>query len=207
MDSDPSDRPAGPGPDPAPDRPAGPSPGRTAGLSPGRSAGRPAAARDRDDEGRARNARPRDGLGRPLPYGARGVPRQPEGVLRSPRETVAEAQRLLDAGRPFHAHEVFEDAWKSGPEEERELWRGLAQVAVGLTHAARGNATGGARLLRRGAGAVEAWAAHAGRPDPHGIALAGVAGWARRLAADVERDGAAVDARARAPRLRGGARP
>ncbi|MCZ9345950.1 DUF309 domain-containing protein, partial [Streptomyces sp. TRM76130] len=35
--------------------------------------------RDRDDEGRARNARPRDGLGRPLPYGADGVPRQPEG--------------------------------------------------------------------------------------------------------------------------------
>ncbi|CAM5400121.1 hypothetical protein SCALM49S_10045 [Streptomyces californicus] len=62
-------------------------------------------------------------------------------------------QRLLDEGMPFHAHEVFEDAWKSGPEGERELWRGLAQLAVGLTHAARGNITGGPRLLRRGAGA------------------------------------------------------
>ncbi|WP_261993079.1 DUF309 domain-containing protein, partial [Streptomyces sp. adm13(2018)] len=44
--------------------------------------------------------------------------------------------RLLDAGMPFHAHEVFEDAWKSGPASERDLWQGLAQLAVGLTHAA-----------------------------------------------------------------------
>lgn len=123
------------------------------------SGGRRGDGRDRDTTGRARNARPRDGLGRPLPYGTDGVERQPEGVVRSPEETVTEAQALLDAGKPFHAHEVFEDAWKSGPEGERTLWRGLAQLAVGLTHAARGNTTGGARLLRRGAGAVEEWAA------------------------------------------------
>ncbi|MFE5830363.1 DUF309 domain-containing protein [Streptomyces sp. NPDC056508] len=131
--------------------------------------------RDRDEEGRARSARPRDGLGRPLPYGAEGVPRQPEGVVRDPGATLREAQRLLDAGMPFHAHEVFEDAWKSGPEAERDLWQGLAQLAVGLTHAARGNAAGGARLLRRGAdrltaagagaGAVEGGASGAGAPE------------------------------------------
>ncbi|MEU5461362.1 DUF309 domain-containing protein [Streptomyces althioticus] len=170
-----------------------------------RSTGRAAAGRDRDDEGRARNARPRDGLGRPLPYGEEGVPHQPEGVVRPPEESVAEAQRLLDEGKPFHAHEVFEDAWKSGPEEERELWRGLAQMAVGLTHAARGNVTGGARLLRRGAGAAEAWAAGGGL-RPHGIDLPSVIGWARELAADVERgQDVPVDAGARAPRLRGAA--
>ncbi|MFF7170809.1 DUF309 domain-containing protein [Streptomyces pseudovenezuelae] len=167
------------------------------------SSGRQTGARDRDSEGRARNARPRDGLGRPLPYGADGVARQPEGVLRTPRETVAEAQELLDAGRPFHAHEVFEDAWKAGPDEERALWRGLAQLAVGLTHAARGNITGGARLLRRGAGAVEEWAASAGRGQPYGLDLAGLTEWARQLAAEVERTGAAVDAQVRGPRLRG----
>ncbi|XVV38464.1 DUF309 domain-containing protein [Streptomyces sp. CA-100214] len=163
----------------------------------------PADARDRDEEGRARNARPRDGLGRPLPYGADGVARQPEGVVRAPDATVAEAQRLLDEGKPFHAHEVFEDAWKSGPEEERQLWRGMAQLAVGLTHAARGNGTGGARLLRRGAGAVTEWAASdAGRQRPYGVDLGAVAGWAVELAGDVE-GGASVDAGARAPRLRG----
>ncbi|MGW3957099.1 DUF309 domain-containing protein [Streptomyces sp. NPDC004752] len=169
----------------------------------GASPGRPAGTRDRDSAGRARNARPRDGLGRPLPYGADGVARQPEGVVRTPSRTVAEAQELLDAGRPFHAHEVFEDAWKSGPEDERTLWRGLAQLAVGLTHAARGNATGGPRLLRRGAGAVEEWAAHSGRERPHGLDVAGLAAWARALAGAVERDRAPVDAAARAPRLRG----
>ncbi|AJP04973.1 hypothetical protein TU94_29515 [Streptomyces cyaneogriseus subsp. noncyanogenus] len=168
------------------------------------SSGRPAGARDRDGEGRARNARPRDGLGRPLPYGADGVARQPEGIVRTPEDTVAEAQRLLDAGRPFHAHEVFEDAWKSGPAQERELWRSLAQLAVGLTHAARGNATGGSRLLRRGAGAVTQWASSAaGRQRPYGMDLARVVAWAQELADEVERDGRAVDPGARAPRLRG----
>ncbi|MFK4101511.1 DUF309 domain-containing protein [Streptomyces sp. NPDC019531] len=163
-------------------------------------------ARDRDGEGRARNARPRDGLGRPLPYGADGVARQPEGVLRTPEDTVAEAQELLDAGRPFHAHEVFEDAWKSGPDEERALWRGLAQLAVGLTHAARGNVTGGARLLRRGAVGVAEWAAQLGQWSPYGMDLADLADWARRLADVVEETGASVDAAARAPRLRGRSR-
>ncbi|MFH0521818.1 DUF309 domain-containing protein [Streptomyces sp. M41] len=170
------------------------------------SAGRQDGARDRDSEGRARNARPRDGLGRPLPYGADGVARQPEGVVRTPEQSVAEAQELLDEGKPFHAHEVFEDAWKSGPQEERALWRGLAQLAVGLTHAARGNVTGGARLLRRGAGAVEDWASSgAGQARPYGIDLAGVVAWARELAGDVEAGGEPVDARGRAVRLRGAA--
>ncbi|CAM5313666.1 DUF309 domain-containing protein [Streptomyces atroolivaceus] len=176
--------------------------------------------RDRDEEGRARNARPRDGLGRPLPYGTPGVERQPEGVVRSPDETVREAQRLLDAGMPFHAHEVFEDAWKSGPDAERELWRGLAQMAVGLTHAARGNAAGGARLLRRGATAAEGFRAS----DPHGIGVEGLIGWARELAGRVDPSGPegteghsgraegdaagapVVDAASEAPRLRRGDR-
>ncbi|MFJ8329893.1 DUF309 domain-containing protein [Streptomyces sp. NPDC094437] len=160
-------------------------------------------ARDRDDEGRARNARPRDGLGRPMPYGTQGVRRQPEGVVRAPELTVVEAQELLDAGKPFHAHEVFEDAWKSGPEAERGLWRALAQVAVGLTHAARGNLTGGVRLLRRGAGNVEEWARETGSARPYGMDLDGVVRWARALAAEVEATGVVVDAGARAPVLRG----
>ncbi|MCS0639757.1 DUF309 domain-containing protein [Streptomyces sp. LP05-1] len=152
--------------------------------------------RDRDAEGRARSARPRDGLGRPLPYGAPGVARQPEGVERTPAETLREAQELLAAGKPFHAHEVFEDAWKTCPGDragERELWRGLAQLAVGLTHAARGNGTGGARLLLRGAERI------AGYSDPYGIDVTGLVTWARELAARAP--GGPVDPAAEAPRL------
>jgi hypothetical protein len=132
-------------------------------------------ARDRDAGGRARNARPRDALGRPLPHGARGVERAPEGVPRTPEQAVTEAQALLDAGRPFHAHEVLEDAWKAAPAAERQLWRGLAQLAVGLTHAARGNARGAARLVERGAGTVAPYA----QAPPHGLDVAGLLAWAR----------------------------
>jgi hypothetical protein len=147
------------------------------------------AERDRDQAGRARNARPRDGLGRPLPHGARGVERQPEGVLRTPGEALAEAQRLIDDGMPFHAHEVLEDAWKSAPEHERELWRGLAQLAVGLTHALRGNPTGAESLLRRGAVNIAPYQ----QEPPHGIDVAGLVRWA---------DGAGTPGWAATPRLR-----
>ncbi|PWI44385.1 DUF309 domain-containing protein [Streptomyces sp. ICBB 8177] len=141
--------------------------------------GEPEPDRDRDADGRARNARPRDGLGRPLPYGTEGVARQPEGVRRTPDETLAEAQRLLDAGMPFHAHEVLEDAWKTAPPGERGLWRALAQFAVGLTHAARGNAKGAAALLSR---AADGLAPYAAPPTPYGIDVPGLIAWARSTA-------------------------
>ena len=121
-----------------------------------------------------RNTRPRDGLGRPLPYGSAGVAGQPEGVDRTPTEALLEASGLLAQGRPFHAHEVLEDAWKSAPESERQLWRGLAQLAVGVTHAARGNAVGAARLIDRGATNVAPYAA----TQPHGLDVAAVLAWA-----------------------------
>jgi uncharacterized protein len=107
--------------------------------------------RDRDAAGRARSARPRDAYGRPLPRDARGEERVPDDYAASPAEALAEAQRLLDADRPFHAHEVLEAVWKSAPEAERDLWQGLAQLAVGFTHVRRGNARGAQALLRRAA--------------------------------------------------------
>ena len=119
--------------------------------------------------------RPRDALGRPLPYGADGVERMPEGVERTPDAALAEAQRLLDAGLPFHAHEVLEDAWKATAGPERELWRGLAQLAVGVTHAARGNARGAGALLDRAARNLTPFAEH----PPHGVDVAGLVAWAR----------------------------
>ena len=131
--------------------------------------------RDRDPAGRARNARPRDALGRPLPYGATGEERAPEGVVRTPAQALIEAQELLDAGRPFHAHEVLEDAWKQAPEDERRLWRGLAQLAVGQTHLLRGNARGAGTLLERGAGNLEPYL----DAPPHGIYVRGLVEWAR----------------------------
>jgi uncharacterized protein len=142
--------------------------------------------RDRDHTGRPRNARPRDALGRPLARDAPGEDRVPDDLLLPPAAALALAQRLLDSGRPFHAHEVLEASWKSAPPAERELWRGLAQVAVGLTHAQRGNARGAAALLRRGGQAIGGYAAAA----PHGIDAAGVARACAALAARIDADGA-----------------
>lgn len=136
--------------------------------------------RDRDDAGRARNARPRDGLGRPLPHGAAGVERVPDDLVLPPAESLAEAQRLLDAGRPFHAHEVLEGTWKAAPADERDLWQGLAQLAVGLTHRARGNGHGARMLLLRGAARIEPYA---GAP-PYGIDVSGLVTAARALAGE-----------------------
>lgn len=124
------------------------------------------------------------------------MPRIPDDLVISPAEAAALGGRLLAEGQPFHAHEVFEAAWKSLPGPGRELWRGLAQVAVGLTHARRGNARGATALLRRGAGHVAAFAgtvpASTVPASTGGEVDAGfVADQAVGLALRIERDGLA----------------
>jgi predicted metal-dependent hydrolase len=99
----------------------------------------------------------------------------PDDLSVTPEEALDRAQRLLDDGRPFHAHEVLEAAWKAAPAGERELWRGLAQLAVGLTHARRGNAAGAARLLERAALRIAAY----GDDPPYGIDVAGIVAFAK----------------------------
>lgn len=101
----------------------------------------------------------------------------PDDLAVTPATALAQAQELLDAGRPFHAHEVLEAAWKSAPPAERELWRGLAQLAVGLTHLYRGNTTGAVRLLSRAADRIEEFGS-----APHQIDGPGLVAWARTVA-------------------------
>ncbi len=122
--------------------------------------------RDRDDRGRPRNSRPRDGLGRPLPRWVKGVTRVPDELQLSVPETITVAQEYLTAAHPFHAHELFESLWKSRPDDERELWQGLAQLCVGLTHGLRGNSVGAVTLLRRAATRLRGYDG-----DSHGLAL------------------------------------
>lgn len=96
--------------------------------------------------------RGRDAFGRPVPADS------PDAVLpvpeqeRSPEEALELAQSLLDAGRPFFAHEVLEGVWKATTGPDRGYWQGLAQLCVGITHLQRGNSEGAVTLLRRGAG-------------------------------------------------------
>jgi uncharacterized protein len=130
--------------------------------------------RDRDAYGRARQARPRDRLGRPLPYGSVGVEPVPEEPL-PPVATISAAHALLAEGRPFAAHEVYEARWKAGPAAERELWQGLAQLCVGITHAERGNRIGALRLIGRARRRLETYAATGG--PVYGLDLDSVLGW------------------------------
>jgi predicted metal-dependent hydrolase len=147
--------------------------------------------RERNAEGRPENARPRDATGKPLPRGAGPSWRE---RLRSldevralpPAEALAEAERLVLGGQPFYAHEVLEVPWHLAEPPERAFWQGLAQVAVGLTHIQRGNATGAASVLRSGAEKLRGYA------DGHeGVAAQRVAADAEALARRVEQDGVA----------------
>jgi predicted metal-dependent hydrolase len=108
----------------------------------------------------------------------------PDELGLGPGESLELAQKLLNAGRPFHAHEVLEGAWKGAPEAERELWKGMAQLAVGLTHVRRGNDKGAVSLLSR---AVERISES---PEPpYGIDGPGLVAYGRALIERVEREG------------------
>lgn len=140
--------------------------------------------RGRDESGRPRSTRARDALGRPLPQGAQGVTPVPDDLELAPAETLRYAQDLLDRGRAFSAHEVLEAAWKGGPDHERLLWQGLAQLAVGITHVQRGNLKGGATLFRRAVGRLD----HVELPAPYGVDVPGLTRYATALADDLTRD-------------------
>ena len=67
----------------------------------------------------------------------------------SPLDAIETARAYLTEGRAFAAHEVLEGQWKARPPEERELWQGLAQLCVAVTHTERGNLVGATTLLGR----------------------------------------------------------
>ncbi|WP_006245360.1 DUF309 domain-containing protein [Mycolicibacterium tusciae] len=152
--------------------------------------------RDRDEFGNARNSRPRDELGRPLPHGSQGVERIPDDLALSPADSLIYAQDLLDRGLAFNAHEVLEAAWKSAPDDERGMWQGLAQLAVGITHIQRGNAAGAAGVLTRAADHLD----EAGRPGRHGVDVDGLILHARALIDDLALNND-IDAERLRPRL------
>jgi hypothetical protein len=127
----------------------------------------------------------------------------PDDLALAPERALEMAQGLLDSGHPFQAHEVLEASWKSAPRAERDLWQGLAQIAVGLTHAQRGNSRGAAALLRRGAGRLDGYLPPEAEASPHGVDVRALVTTAGELADRIERDGLdRVTAADLQPRLR-----
>jgi len=165
--------------------PSGPGPGSGSPSGPGPGSGSPSG---------------------PEPGSGSAAERIPDDLVIGGADAAALADRLLRDGHPFHAHEVLEAAWKTGPQEERDLWQGLAQIAVGLTHARRGNARGAVALLRRGAQRVRTYRPGPGTQDrpgtepgrprsdqpgpaPYGMDIPAVLARADDLAARIEQDG------------------
>lgn len=100
-----------------------------------------------------------------------------------PDAALTDAASLFDAGRYFEAHEAFEAIWRRAADDERSLWKGVTQVAVGLLHLERANLHGARRLLERAATNL------AGLDSPSaGVDVAG-------LRALVHRTRRAIDAR------------
>lgn len=140
------------------------------------------ADRDRDTSGRPRNARPRDATGRPLSRDSLGIAPVDDESVGTPEAALAAAQSALDADRPFAAHEILEDVWHRAAPAERDLWQGLAQLAVGLTHAQRGNTSGAHALLLRGAERLSSYAG----TTPYDIDIDRLCATALELARTVE---------------------
>lgn len=107
--------------------------------------------------------------------------RCPDPLELAPAEILAYAQDLLDQGLAFGAHEVLEAAWKNGPDDERMLWQGLAQLGVGITHVQRDNVQGATSLLR----SASARLSSAERPGRHGIDVAVLVHFSDALIDDV----------------------
>jgi hypothetical protein len=101
---------------------------------------------------------------------------------------AAEAERLFREGvalfngvRYWHAHEAWETVWRAAPEEEREFYQGLIQVAAGLLHLQRRNRRGATNKLREGLAKLRPY-----EPAHHGIFVNELIGQARRNLDDLD---------------------
>jgi uncharacterized protein len=142
--------------------------------------------RDRRADGRPENARPRDRTGRPLPYDTAETELLEEWEYDTVEEALRLGVRLWNEQRLFEAHECLEDVWHAAPDEDRDFWQGVIQVAVAGVHHQRGNPGGAAALLDRARERLEAY------PDVHrGVDVATLIGHARRAAARARETGEA----------------
>ena len=118
-------------------------------------------------------------------------PAGPEGRPRGRTAPLdrAEADRLFRRGvalfngvRYWHAHEEWETLWRAAPDEERDFYQGLIQVAAGLLHLQRRNLRGARTKLTEGLARLRPY-----QPAHRGVFVNELIGEARRLLDDLER--------------------
>jgi hypothetical protein len=81
---------------------------------------------------------------------------------RTPALDAVEAERLFREGvalfngvRYWHAHEKWETLWRAAPDDERDFFQGLIQVAAGLLHLQRRNLRGARNKVAEGLARLE----------------------------------------------------
>jgi uncharacterized protein len=93
-----------------------------------------------------------------------------------------EAVALFNGVRYWHAHEAWETLWRAAPDEDRDFYQGLIQVAAGLLHLQRRNMRGARNKLSEGLAKLRPY-----EPAYRGVFVNELIGEARRLLDDLER--------------------
>ncbi len=57
---------------------------------------------------------------------------------------------MFNQAHYWHAHEAWETLWRAAPDEDRDFYQGLIQVAAGLLHVQRRNLRGARNKIRDG---------------------------------------------------------
>jgi hypothetical protein len=112
---------------------------------------------------------------------------QPPARGRTPALERHEADALFRRGialfngvRYWHAHEAWETLWRAAPDEERDFYQGLIQVAAGLLHLQGRNARGARNKLAEGLAKLRAY-----QPTHRGIFVNELVGKSERLLDDL----------------------
>jgi hypothetical protein len=87
---------------------------------------------------------------------------------------------LFNGVRYWHAHEAWETLWRAAPEEERDFYQGLIQLAAGLLHVQRRNLRGARNKLGEGVERLKPY-----QPAHRGIFVNELVGRAERILVDV----------------------
>lgn len=88
---------------------------------------------------------------------------------------------LFNGVRYWHAHEAWEELWRAAPDEERDFYQGLIQLAAGLLHLQRRNLRGARNKLAEGVEKLRAYT-----PSHRGIFVNELVGKAERTLEDLE---------------------
>jgi predicted metal-dependent hydrolase len=88
----------------------------------------------------------------------------------------AEGVALFNGVRYWHAHEAWETLWRAAPDEDRDFYQGLIQIAAGLLHLQRRNLRGARNKLAEGLARLRPF-----EPAHHGVFVNELIGQATRL--------------------------